>query len=193
MAEVLEILLPQLFPQEIDFQVVPHEGKSDLERSVPSKLKAWREPGVRFVVMRDNDNANCIEIKDRLTRLCLPRPDTLVRVVCHELESWYLADLAAVAKAYGLPSLAPMQNRRIYRDPDSKPGPSKLLQRIVPKYSKMAGARLIGPHLDLNNERSQSFRAFVAGVRRIVKETRAASGYLQQSDVMSVEEEPNSD
>ena len=62
MKELLDGLLPRIFPG-LNFQCVPHEGKSDLDKSIPRKLKAWLEPGVRFVVVRDNDNADCSDIK----------------------------------------------------------------------------------------------------------------------------------
>ena len=52
---LLKGLLPRLFPQ-MSFLCVSHEGKKDLERSIPRKLKAWQEPGVRFVVMRDQNS-----------------------------------------------------------------------------------------------------------------------------------------
>lgn len=54
--------LPRLVPgwrHEEHFLLVPHEGKSDLDKSIPRKVKAWREPGVRFVIVRDNDGADC--------------------------------------------------------------------------------------------------------------------------------------
>ena len=54
MKTLLEGLLPRIVPG-MKFLCVPHEGKLDLEKSVPKKLRAWREPGVRFVVLRDND------------------------------------------------------------------------------------------------------------------------------------------
>lgn len=44
MKELLEGLLPRLFPG-LPFLCIPHEGKRDLERSIPRKLRAWREPG----------------------------------------------------------------------------------------------------------------------------------------------------
>lgn len=59
MKALLEGMLPRLFPG-LNFQCVSHEGKSDLDKSIPRKLRAWREPGVRFIIVRDNDNANCI-------------------------------------------------------------------------------------------------------------------------------------
>ena len=72
MADLLEHLLPRLFP-EIQFQCIPHEGKRDLAKSVPRKLRAWREPGVRFVVMRDQNGADCRQVKAQLVELCKER------------------------------------------------------------------------------------------------------------------------
>ena len=68
MKVLLEGLLPRLVPC-LPFLCVPHEGKQDLERSIPRKLRAWREPGVRFVVVRDNDGSDCRALKARLAGL----------------------------------------------------------------------------------------------------------------------------
>ena len=65
MGNLLEVLLPRLFPG-LSFQCVPHEGKQDLEKSIPRKLKAWRVPGVFFCVIRDNDSGDCRALKERL-------------------------------------------------------------------------------------------------------------------------------
>ena len=45
-------LLPRLFPN-IPFLCVPHEGKQDLAKSIPRKLRSWNEPGVKFAIVRD--------------------------------------------------------------------------------------------------------------------------------------------
>ena len=50
MKALLDGLLPRFLP-DLKFQCVPHEGKHDLEKSIPRKLRAWQEPGVRFVIM----------------------------------------------------------------------------------------------------------------------------------------------
>jgi hypothetical protein len=68
MKVLLDGLLPRLAPG-LRFLCVPHEGKQDLEKSIPKKLRAWREPGVRFVVLRDNDGGDCRGLKDRLAAL----------------------------------------------------------------------------------------------------------------------------
>lgn len=41
MKEVLDIILPRVFPETISFITIPHNGKGDLENSIPKKLKAW--------------------------------------------------------------------------------------------------------------------------------------------------------
>jgi len=169
--EMLNGLLPRLLPAEaFSFQCIPFEGKRSLHKRLPIKLRGWRAPNTLFVVLQDQDSADCHELKRLLADLCARagRPDALIRIVCRELESWYLADLQAVEKGLEITNLRERQNTPRYRDPDGKPQPAKLLRHLTAgKYQKMAGSRAIGPHLDLDNTRSASFRNFVAGVRRI--------------------------
>lgn len=102
MKELLEVLLPRIIPETITFKCIHHEGKQDLEKSIPRKLKAWKTAG-KFII-RDQDSGDCKEIKQQLKNLSnnSGRSDTLIRIVCHELESWFLGDLAAVEKAFDL-------------------------------------------------------------------------------------------
>ncbi|HUT09728.1 MAG TPA: DUF4276 family protein [Thermoguttaceae bacterium] len=175
--EVLRVLVPVLVPDHVICRFVPHEGKSDLEKSIPRKLRAWQTPGVRFVVVRDKDQGNCHTVKDKLLDLCRKgrRPDTLVRIVCHHLESWHLGDLAAVEKAFALNGIARRQNQRKFRDPDALPNAEQELRRLVPQYQKIAGSRKIAPHLDVDNNRSHSFGVFLSGVRGLFGEETKAS------------------
>lgn len=177
MREVLQVIVPPLVPDHIRCRFVPHEGKKDLEKSIPRKLRAWRTPGVRFVVVRDKDAADCMVVKKRLVDLCVEgrRPDTLVRVVCHHLESWFLGDLAAVERAYGVNGLARRQNQRPFLNPDRLANAEEELRRLIPAYQKIGGSRLIASHLDVDSNKSQSFRVFLAGVRRLVVEEIAPS------------------
>ncbi len=166
MREALEGLLPRILPDDVHVILVPHEGKSDLERSIPRKLRGWRTPDTWFVVMRDQDSGDCVAVKERLQRLCSEggREDVLVRVVCRELESWFLGDLAAVEEALG-ESVARLQEKGKYRAPDELGSPSRELAAIVPGYSKIRGARAIGRVLDPERNRSTSFGVLVAGGR----------------------------
>ena len=172
MKEALQGLLPKILPPEVHWQAIPHEGKRDLEGSIPRKLRGWREPGVRFIVMRDQDQAPCLVLKNKLLTLCQQafRPDSMVRIVCHELESWFLGDLKAVGQAYDLPDLHTLQDKRKFKDPDHLSSPYLELKKLVKDYQKVSGARAIGPRLDPDNNRSKSFQVFIQGIRRIVEQ-----------------------
>jgi hypothetical protein len=69
MKVLLDGLLPRLLP-DVPFLCIPHEGKQDLEKSIPRKLRAWNEVGARFVIIRDNDEDDCCNLKKRLVDLC---------------------------------------------------------------------------------------------------------------------------
>lgn len=170
MKVLLDGLLPRLFPG-LPFLCVPHEGKQDLERSVPRKLRAWREPGVRFLVLRDNDGADCRQLKARLAAACADggRTDTVVRIACQELEAWYLGDAAALAVAFADDSLRGLPSKARYRDPDAVQQPAAALAELVPAFQKVSGARAMATRLGAEQNASRSFRAFVAGVARLAK------------------------
>lgn len=176
MKHLLDGLLPRLMPGWVageHFLCVPHEGKSDLDRSVPRKLAAWRVPGDRFVVLRDNDAAACQDVKARLTKLCVDsgRADTLIRLVCQELEGWYLGDLDALAQAYDDPRVCAPAVRKRFADPDVWAKPSVEVQRLLPDFQKGQASQRMGRALrDAGDNRSRSFQVFLAGVRRVAAE-----------------------
>ncbi len=171
MKEALGVLLPGLLPPEVSHILIPHNGKNDLDKSVPRKLRAWRAPGVSFVIVRDCDSANCRDVKKKLVAMCeeAGRPDSLVRIVCPHLEAWFLGDLEAVAAAFEAKKAIQERNRAKFRDPDTLANASDELRRLVPAYQKLSGARAIAAHMDVEANKSASFRAFVAGVRRVAK------------------------
>jgi len=164
----LDGYLPRFMPG-LDFLCIKHEGKQDLEKSIPRKLRAFHRSV--FVVVRDNDSANCIVIKTRLQRLCEEggRSDTLIRIACQELEAWYLGVPDVLSDAYGRPKLAGLDRKTKYRNPDRLGSPSSELVKLVPEYRKLEGARLMGAAIPLTESmnRSKSFRVFIEGVRRI--------------------------
>jgi len=175
MKSLLDGLLPRLFPGWVEgqqFLCVKHEGKSDLDTSIPRKLSAWRIPGDRFVIVRDNDGANCIDVKARLLALCSAngRPDTLVRLVCQELESWYVGDLTALSKAFENPKLDTPALRKRFAIPDGWQKPSVELRRLSPTFQKGSGARAMAACLRETGNLSRSYQVFVDGVRRVAEE-----------------------
>ncbi len=164
---LLDGLLPRLFP-DLPFLCVPHEGKQDLEKSIPRKLRAWREPGARFVVIRDNDGADCREVKGALLDLCADgqRPDALVRLACQELEAWYFGAPLALAAAFDREELRDIGTKARYRECDAIDQPSKALADLVEDFQKVSGARRMAQYLSREN-RSRSFQVFLDGVDRL--------------------------
>lgn len=170
---MLEGLLPRLTPQGLSIRYIVFEGKSDLETQIVRRLRNYRVPDARFVILRDKDAADCHSVKTTLVAKCkqAKRSNTLVRIACHELESWYLADLAAVGHALNIKGLAAKQNRSKYRNPDTLANPAQELAKLTGRlYQKVSDSRNIGRNLDPENKRSRSFAVFVAGVRRLLSE-----------------------
>jgi len=169
---LLEGLVPRILPMEhIALRCVVFQGKQDLEKQLVRKLRSWCAPNTLFIVMRDQDSAECKAVKQRLTELChqAGRPDALVRVACREIESWYLGDLAAVERALHLKGIARKQQHKKFRDPDRLGSPSRELRTLTGGcYQKVGGSRAIGPYLRLDGEnRSTSFGHFLRGVARV--------------------------
>jgi hypothetical protein len=172
MKAFLDEFIPRLKPG-LDFLCIPHEGKQDLERSIPRKLKAWRRKDTAFVVLRDNDNAgDCRAIKKRLQDLCAAagRSDVLVRIVCQELEAWHLGAIETLAEVYGKPPLTKLLGKSKYSDPDSLGNAAEEIVKILPEFTKTDGARRMGSSMstDASKNRSKSFQALVYGIEKTI-------------------------
>ena len=165
---LLDRLLPRLYPN-LEFLCIPHEGKQELEKSIPRKLRAFRDPGDRFIIVRDNDGGDCRRLKERLVSICDQggRPNTVVRVACQELEAWYLGEPNALAKAFGKDSLRKLGVKARFRQPDSVICPSAEVERLVPEYQKISGARRIADHLTQEGNKSPSFQVFLKAIDRL--------------------------
>lgn len=100
---------------------------------------------MRFIVVRDQDSADCYEEKQRLFTICSSseRADAVVRIACHEMESWFRDDLHAMEKAYNIGGLSRRQQQRKYRNPDRLNNAAQELRRLVPTYQKISGARTL--------------------------------------------------
>lgn len=168
---MLEGMLPKFLLGGLMVRYIVFEGKQDLEKQLVRRLRGYRTPGARFVILRDKDASDCHAVKKRLLQLCqqADRPEALVRIACHELESWYLGDLKAVERGLGVQGLASKQGNRKYREPDRLTNASQELIKLTgSRYHKIGGSRSIGPYLSLDTNRSHSFAVFVAGLKRII-------------------------
>lgn len=166
---LLEGLMPRLFPQ-VHPEYLVFDGKQDLERNIPRKLRAWQRPETVFVVLRDQDSGDCSTVKQRLVdRVEESGKSALVRVACRTLEAWVAGDLAAVAEAFEEPSIATRQNMRKFRDPDALGSAYDELRQLVPSYQKIDGARRVSSLLDPASNTSASFKALCSGLKSLLE------------------------
>ena len=169
MATVINGLMPRLFPGVI-FQCLEHDGKKDLVSRLENRLRSWRTPGVQFVVLIDNDRGDCVALKRELEAKCqaAERPDTLIRIVCQELEAWYLGEPDALADAFGDERLRSIGRRARFRDPDAVPYPSVALSELLPDANKAIAAGIMSALLTRERNESTSFQALLTGLDRVL-------------------------
>ncbi|MBO4300594.1 MAG: DUF4276 family protein [Desulfovibrio sp.] len=170
--ELLQVIVQKLLPPEMTVRYMNFEGKQDLEQEIVRKLRGWRTPDTAFIILRDQDAGNCKQIKQRLLDLVHEsgkKENCLVRIACHELENFYLGDLAAVAEGLNVPDLGKLQRKTPYRSPDDIANASEQLKKITnKKYRKIAGSRAIARFMKLDGSNlSNSFRVLCSGIQKL--------------------------
>ncbi len=179
-AEVLKVILPKILPQgwilNENFFVRPHQGKSDLKKSIPRKFQAFSELpfNTGIIVVQDQDANDCRQLKQELSELCnqsntKPCPFR-VRIVCHELESWYFGDPKAIETVFPhLFKVSKYKNKDLCKHPDSIITPKNRLKRIVREYSQIDTAKKIAAQMDVNANKSESFNQFKNGITSLIQ------------------------
>lgn len=181
MVALLEILLPRILSAEwqlnVNYFLRPHEGKQDLHKSIPRKMRVFSNTTyekIGVIIMQDQDSNDCKELKSKLLDYCkdsalLPCAH-LVRIVCRELESWYIGDLEAVEAAYPNFNATKYKAKAKYRVPDNLTNAAEEFEKLLPEFQKTAAATAIGAHLNIENNKSTSFQQFVSGVQKFFQE-----------------------
>lgn len=187
MRDVLEVLLPSILPQGYrlgeNVFVRPHQGKSDLKKSIPTKMRALSHYGIPslLVVLQDQDSHDCRVLKEELTDLCRQHGHCpfLVRIVCRELESWYLGDMDAIGQCYT--SFKPDKYRQSakFRNPDLCNAADEL-SKLIKGFSKGYAARNIPSHMDVSVNNSESFRQFRDGLQRFLCSQNGSDDYPER-------------
>lgn len=170
--EMLQIILPKILPDNYHLsQIIPFEGKSDLDKQIEKKLKNYNKPNTVFLILRDQDSANCIEIKRQLLNKVENSGKaniSIIRIACHELESFYLGDLNAVKQGLNLSNI-PSQANKKFRNPDNLNNAKQELKKITHQvYQPVSGSKAITPYLKLDNTNtSTSFNFLLSGVQKL--------------------------
>jgi Domain of unknown function (DUF4276) len=172
------------------FRIHPHKGRGTLPtkmlshrslrnesllHQLPAKLRGfstWFTRDHWVLVVVDADETPCGELLQQLEGLLinLPKPPrVLFRIAVEETESWFIADTAAVKKAY------PNANVGLIKkiQPDAICGAWEKLAETIQATSKdkAAWAEKISPHLDLENPPSPSLRNLLEGIQKELKAT----------------------
>lgn len=170
---VLEVILPKLIPAEMTYICISHQGKQYLAKSIPRKIEAFRfSPTTKFIIVHDQDSHDCQELKSDLLKICetAEQSNVMIRIICHELESWFLGDLIAVEKAYNLKpnTLSKQQNNSKYRHPDRLNSAKQELKNLVNEYYAGTHSKKIAPYLSLTTNKSRSFQVFIQGIQKLI-------------------------
>lgn len=176
MEECLRNLLPRIVPENWElgrnYFIRKHQGKSDLKKSIHAKLPVYENfhELVSVIILHDQDSSDCKILKQELLNLSksFTKP-LLIRIVCRELESWYLGDLKAIEQAYPNFKSSKHLNKQALRKPDNL-NAKDYLKKILPLYREIASSREISKHLNINENRSESFNNFINGLLKIFKE-----------------------
>jgi hypothetical protein len=121
--------------------------------------------------IRDQDSGDCKTIKTKLADICKDagKNGVLIRIACHEIESFYLGDLAAVEEGLDLKGIEKKQRWRKFREPDLIASPSDELFKLTNNiYDKVSGSRAIGKHLNLESNNSKSFNVLISGIKSLI-------------------------
>lgn len=173
----LKGLLPRILPEDFELGrncfIYPHEGKSDLKKRLPQRVRAYRNypEEVLLMVVQDQDSWDCLELKKMLVTIIEnenPEMNFVVRIACRELENWYLGDLKAIEHLYPKTKASTLINKSKYRNVDKVTG-SFELKKLTVHFAKTSCARQIAPIIDINTNRSVSFSHFVQGMHKLAK------------------------
>lgn len=179
----LRILIPRMTPKTTTFECYAYNGKSDLLRKLPDRLRAyrkWMPDDQRIVVLIDADQQDCHQLKDKLQGIAsqaglrtssAAQPNQHIQVVnriaVEELEAWFFGDIEALAAAYpGIPTSLDKQKK--YRDPDAISGGTwEALERVLQAAgyhrggpAKIEAAKDIAVQMEPGRNRSTSFQMF---------------------------------
>lgn len=186
----LSHLLPKLLGPDLLFSVYPHQGKPDLLKKLPARLRGYRHwipEDWGIVVLIDADGQGCLEQKATLEGMAWQagfstratnaggRFQVLNRLAIEELEAWFFGDVEALCEAY--PGIPPsLGNRAGYRDPDAiRGGTWEALERELQRaghhqggLAKIRAAREISVYMEPDRNRSRSFQVFRQGLLDLV-------------------------
>jgi hypothetical protein len=171
---VLERMITSVAPT-ITTEIRWFQGKHELEHLLQGiTLSISKKPHSAILVTRDQDEEDCKLLKQRLLGKMRHRTsNSRVRIVCRELEAWFLGDLQAIEMAYPRSKATKYRNKSELRNVDTLPHPSQYLKKIIPDFAKLPYlpkrevAQKIAPYLNLERNKSVSFSWTVKAIQQL--------------------------
>lgn len=176
MKNALEVLLPRILPEGYVLYgncfVRHHQGKSDLQKSIPKKVKAFPyfPNPVKLIVIQDQDSNDCKVLKQNLAQLIKkenPNQAFLIRIACRELENWYLGQMSAIEEVYSSFKASRHENKAKFRNPDNVFGAVEL-QKLIKTFAKGFASREIPRYMNCEKNNSPSFKHLVSGIQKFL-------------------------
>ncbi|MDR3246753.1 MAG: DUF4276 family protein [Prevotellaceae bacterium] len=176
---VFDVLLPQILPQDVSFIVHPHQGKKDLEKALQTTVPSISKmANTKILITRDQDEDDCIKLKKKLSDLVKDKCscDYSVRIVCKELESWFLGDVLAIEKAYPRFKKQQYINKSKFKNVDNIGKPSEYLKTILPDYAsrkslpKLETSKNISAYMNIANNKSVSFNHTINAIKKLIND-----------------------
>ena len=162
----------------------PDPRNQQLLNNLPSLLRGFGkslDDSSSVVVVVDLDDDDCLKFKQDLLNVlnaCNPRPKTLFRIAIEESEAWLLGDGPALTAAYSNAKTSVLNSYvqdsicgtwEVLADAVYPGGSAHLKTLGYPPAGIAKGkwAKTIGPHMDVDRNKSKSFQVFRDGVRRL--------------------------
>lgn len=164
---VFEVILKAILPANVSYAIYAHQGKQDLEKALRTTLPTISKiPGAKILITRDQDNEDCKTLKSSLLEIiegsCVC--DFRIRIICRELEAWFLGDLTAISKAYPRFKAKSISGKTTLRNVDTISQPHKYLLKQIPEFSKrnslpkLEVAEAIAKNMVIEENKSESFK-----------------------------------
>lgn len=184
----LEYILQSLLDDDT-YRIISFQGKRDLLKKLPQRMKGYKSQDCYVVVLVDSDGQDCEELKDQLEQAASQaglltktaaagankQVRVLNRIVIQELEAWFFGDVEAIRAAY--PRVPDITNKKKYRVPDAIQQTWEKLEEILQQAGyhksglrKIEAATQIAKHMQPNRNCSQSFQAFRDGLQFLLKQ-----------------------
>jgi hypothetical protein len=179
----LEVCIERFFPTLVhsaQVKFISFEGKHDMKKQLSRFIRNYKRAfhDTRFIILMDQDNKACTEVKATLSRLSKEGGDNnpLIRIVCQSLESWYLGDLSTVQELTHI-KLSHLQEKKRFREPDATPDPKQTLKAYIKHYPPINFAKEFAGHFTPERNKSHSFQVLYASLNELFSQNTSGGAH----------------